>query len=41
MAALLDERIAAYRDRPQDVLTTEQVTEHLRQIKARLAVGQK
>ncbi|WP_157447656.1 addiction module protein [Chthoniobacter flavus] len=40
-AALLDERIAAYRDRPQDVLTTEQVTENLRHLKERLVVRQK
>lgn len=37
LAALLDERIAAYRERPQDVLTTEQVTENLGRLKERLA----
>lgn len=37
MAALLNERITAYRERPQDVLTTEQVTENIRQLKERLA----
>ena len=37
MAALLDERIAAFRERPQDTLTTGQVTENIRQLKERLA----
>ena len=37
LAALLDDRIAAYRDRPQDVLTTEQVAENIRRLKERLA----
>ncbi|HSI11494.1 MAG TPA: addiction module protein [Chthoniobacter sp.] len=41
MAAVLDERIAAYRDRPQDVLTTEQVTENLRLLQERLAANRK
>jgi len=41
MAALLDERIAAYRDHPQDVLTTEQVTERVRYLKERLATRRK
>lgn len=37
IAKLLDERIAAYRERPQDVLTTEQVAENIRQLRERLA----
>jgi putative addiction module component (TIGR02574 family) len=41
MAALLDERIAAYRDRPDEVLTTEKVTENLRSLKARLSAERK
>lgn len=41
MAALLDERIAAYRNRPQDVLTTEQVAENIRRLKERLAARRK
>jgi putative addiction module component (TIGR02574 family) len=41
MAALLDERIAAYRERPQDVLSTEQVAENMRRLKERLAARRK
>ena len=40
-AALLDERIAAYRDHPENVLTTDQITDHLRQLKERLAARRK
>jgi putative addiction module component (TIGR02574 family) len=41
MAALLDERIAAYQDNPQEVFTTEQVTGHIKQLKERLAAKRK
>ena len=41
IAALLDERIEAYRKHPEDVFTTEQVTEHIRQLKERLAAQRK
>jgi putative addiction module component (TIGR02574 family) len=37
LAAMLDERIAAYREHPQDVLTTGQVAESIRRLKERLA----
>lgn len=41
MAALLDERIAAYRDRPQDALSTGQVADNIRKLKERLALQRK
>jgi putative addiction module component (TIGR02574 family) len=41
LAALLDERIAGFRDRPQDVLTTEQVAENICRLRERIAARRK